>query len=177
MVMRSQSSCARGAGRGERRGAACLLTVCTLAFSSSAVLLWTLDAVVVILGLAILLVVFRLLRGPTLPDRVVALDMIATLAAGAIAVYAVREREPVFLFVAVVLALVMFVGTVAFGFYLEKGIRRQRSEEGDEHGTGGEFPPEAPQPMSPDGPRSGSVPPPPAAPGRGGTAPPQEPMP
>lgn len=91
-----------------------------------AILFYSLDAVVALLGLAILLVVFRLLRGPTLPDRVVALDMIATLAAGAIAVYAIREREPVFLFVAVVLALVVFVGTVAFAFYLEKGVRRRR---------------------------------------------------
>lgn len=86
----------------------------------------SLNAVVAILGLAILLVVFRLLRGPTLPDRVVALDMIATLAAGAIAVYAILVGQPVFLFVAIVLALVMFVGTVAFAFYLEKGVRSRR---------------------------------------------------
>jgi multicomponent Na+:H+ antiporter subunit F len=93
---------------------------------------WTMNGVVALVGLAILLVVVRLLRGPTLPDRVVALDMIGTLAAGAIAVYAVRENEPVFLFAAVVLALVMFVGTVAFAFYLEKGIGQRRQRVVDE---------------------------------------------
>jgi multicomponent Na+:H+ antiporter subunit F len=115
----------------------------------------TLDAIVVILGVAILLVVIRLLRGPTLPDRVVALDMIATLAAGAIAVYAVREEQPVFLFVAVVLALVMFVGTVAFAFYLEKGIRRTRGGEPEQPSSplASPPPPESP-PQAPPGPRS-----------------------
>lgn len=121
--------------------------------TSQNILLWSLDAVVIILGLAILLVVFRLLRGPTLPDRVVALDMIATLSAGAIAVYAIREDQPVFLFVAVVLALVMFVGTVAFAFYLEKGIRSRRAAQLELPG--------ASSPQTPPAPRiSPSTPPP-----------------
>jgi multicomponent Na+:H+ antiporter subunit F len=84
-------------------------------------LLWSLDAFLAILGLGIFLGAYRLLRGPTLPDRVVALDLIATLAVGAIGVYAVRENEPVFILVGVIFALVMFVGTVAFAYYLEQG--------------------------------------------------------
>lgn len=111
----------------------------------AAILSWTLDAIVLILGLAILLVVFRLLRGPTLPDRVVALDMIATLAAGAIAIYAIREQEPVFLLVAVVLALVVFVGTVAFAFYLEKGIRTRGELEATHLARADEEAPQPPQ--------------------------------
>jgi multicomponent Na+:H+ antiporter subunit F len=127
------------------------------AAAPGALLLWSLDAVVVLLGLAILLVVFRLLRGPTLPDRVVALDMIATLAAGAIAVYAVRENQPVFLFVAVVLSLVMFVGTVAFAFYLEKGIRRKEGGEPDTE-PGAADTPNVPPPPAPAGPETGAGP-------------------
>jgi multicomponent Na+:H+ antiporter subunit F len=118
---------------------------------TTTILVWALDGVVLVLGLAILLVVFRLLRGPTLPDRVVALDMIGTLAAGAIAVYAVRENQPVFLFVAVVLALVMFVGTVAFGYYLEKGIRSKAPSPSQE--SPGAAPP--PPRRAPDGPGAG----------------------
>jgi multicomponent Na+:H+ antiporter subunit F len=79
------------------------------------------DVFLAILGLGILLGAFRLLRGPSLPDRVVALDLIATLAVGAVGVYAIRENEPVFILVGVVLALVMFVGTIAFAYYLEQG--------------------------------------------------------
>jgi multicomponent Na+:H+ antiporter subunit F len=124
----------------------------------STLFMWSLEVVVVLLGLAILLVVFRLLRGPTLPDRVVALDMIATLAAGAIAVYAVRENQPVFLFVAVVLALVMFVGTVAFAFYLEKGIRRKDGGEPDPDLPEVPGGPEAPPPPAPAGAEPGAAP-------------------
>ncbi|MBX3363824.1 MAG: cation:proton antiporter [Phycisphaeraceae bacterium] len=73
------------------------------------------------LGLAIALASWRLLRGPSLPDRVVALDLIGTIAVGAIAVYAILEDEPIYLIVSVVVALLMFIGTVAFAYYMQKG--------------------------------------------------------
>lgn len=74
-----------------------------------------------LLSLAMFLVFARLVRGPSLPDRVVALDLMATLAVGLIAVYAVAADQPVFLDVAVVLALMAFLGTVAFAHFIEKG--------------------------------------------------------
>lgn len=74
-----------------------------------------------ILILAMFLVFIRLVRGPSLPARVVALDMMCSLAVGVIAVYAVATRQPIFLDVAIVLALIGFLGTVAFAYYIEKG--------------------------------------------------------
>jgi multicomponent Na+:H+ antiporter subunit F len=74
-----------------------------------------------ILGAATLLSVIRLIRGPSLPDRVVALDLVATLAVGMIAVYAIATDQEVFLRDAIVLAVVAFLGTVAFAYYVEKG--------------------------------------------------------
>jgi multicomponent Na+:H+ antiporter subunit F len=74
-----------------------------------------------ILGAATLLAVIRLIRGPSLPDRVVALDLVATLAVGMIAVYAIATDQEVFLRDAIVLAVVAFLGTVAFAYYVEKG--------------------------------------------------------
>lgn len=71
--------------------------------------------------LAIFLAFLRLVRGPSLPARVVALDMMASLAVGFIAVYAVSTRQPIFLDVAIILALIGFLGTVAFAYYIEKG--------------------------------------------------------
>ena len=59
------------------------------------------------------LTVFRLLRGPTPADRVVALDMLALLGIGFIGEYA-------FLDVAIALALVGFLATVAFARYVYK---------------------------------------------------------
>ena len=75
-------------------------------------------------GVAILLAVVRLIRGPSLPDRVVALDLISILVAGATAIYAVRTGAAVFLDVAIVLALLAFLGTVAFATYIEKQASR-----------------------------------------------------
>ena len=63
----------------------------------------------------------RLVRGPSLPDRVVALDFMTAVAVAASGVWAVATGNPVFLDVAMVLALITFVGTVAFARYVERG--------------------------------------------------------
>jgi multicomponent Na+:H+ antiporter subunit F len=75
-----------------------------------------------LLSLSILLVFVRLVRGPSVPDRVVALDLLSMLSIGVSAAYAIATDQPVFLDVASVLALVSFLGTVAFAFYLEKRV-------------------------------------------------------
>jgi multicomponent Na+:H+ antiporter subunit F len=76
------------------------------------------------LCLALLLAFIRLAKGPSVADRVVALDLMAILCVGVILVYSVATSQPVFLDAAIVLALVGFVGTIAFARYLE---RRGRS--------------------------------------------------
>lgn len=63
---------------------------------------------------------FRLVRGPSLPDRVVALDLISNVAVGFIALYGIATHQGVYLDVAIVLALISFLSTVAFARYLEK---------------------------------------------------------
>ena len=70
--------------------------------------------------LAMFLAFVRLVRGPTLPDRVVALDLMGVLAVGMLAAYAVATDQPGLMDPAAVLALVGFLGTVAFARYLEK---------------------------------------------------------
>ncbi len=79
-----------------------------------------------LLIVAFLLAFARLVRGPSLPDRVVALDLMATLAVGFIATYALATGEPLYVDLALVLALVAFLGTVAFAHYIEKGGRSWR---------------------------------------------------
>lgn len=78
--------------------------------------------ILALLSVAIILAFFRLWRGPSLPDRVVALDLITTLGIGIIGVYAIATDQPVLLDVAVVLALLAFLGTVAFAFYIERRV-------------------------------------------------------
>jgi multicomponent Na+:H+ antiporter subunit F len=76
--------------------------------------------VFVMIGVALLLVFVRLARGPSLSDRVIALDLIAVLAVSLIAMVAFEADQPIFLDAAIVLALVAFLGTVAFARYLER---------------------------------------------------------
>ena len=85
------------------------------ALSASAAVVWGL------LVLAILLAFVRLLLGPSLADRVVVLDLLASLSQGAIAVYAVITGEPALLDVAIAIALLSFLSTIAFARYIEQG--------------------------------------------------------
>jgi multicomponent Na+:H+ antiporter subunit F len=71
--------------------------------------------------IAIALATVRLVSGPGLASRVVALDVIAVLGAALTAVFAIQFDVRVFLDVTVILALVSFVGTVAFAYYIERG--------------------------------------------------------
>lgn len=73
-----------------------------------------------VLVLALLLSAVRLLRGPSLADRVVALDLMTTLAVGVAGAAAIVADQAVMLDVALVLALVAFLGTVAFAHYVER---------------------------------------------------------
>ncbi|HEX7231759.1 MAG TPA: monovalent cation/H+ antiporter complex subunit F [Candidatus Binatia bacterium] len=72
------------------------------------------------LSVALLLAFVRLARGPSLPDRVIALDLVSILAAAIAATYAIAAEDAVFLDVAIVLALISFLGTVAFARFVER---------------------------------------------------------
>ncbi|CAN7219674.1 cation:proton antiporter [Neorhizobium tomejilense] len=78
----------------------------------------------VVLGLSFLLTVWRVIKGPTLPDRVVALDMLTGIVIGFIALIAVRTGFTLYIDIAISLGLVGFLATVAFArFILSRGNR------------------------------------------------------
>ncbi len=90
-----------------------------------------LDTVIVniiflMLTAAMLLAFVRLVYGPAAPDRVVALDLIAAIVVAITALYAVVTNQPVLLDVAIGIALITFLGTIAFAQYIE---RRARDDE------------------------------------------------
>lgn len=76
-------------------------------------------------GIAMFLAFCRLVLGPSLPDRVVALDLIGLITVGIIAAYGILTEQPILLDAATVVALVSFLGTVAFAHYIE---RRKQDE-------------------------------------------------
>jgi multicomponent Na+:H+ antiporter subunit F len=73
-----------------------------------------------ILAGALVLVAVRLVCGPTLSDRVVALDMLSYVAIGFIAAYVATTGASAVLDAALVLALVAFLATVAFARFVEQ---------------------------------------------------------
>ena len=74
-----------------------------------------------LLALGMLFAVIRLVLGPTLADRILALDVLTTLGVGIIATFAVRVGQSVYIDVAISLALMSFVATISFARYLISG--------------------------------------------------------
>ena len=79
------------------------------------------QATLVMLGAALVVALIRLLRGPTLPDRIVAMDLIGVLVVGLIVVLAGSSGVRAMLDAAIVIALIGFLGTVAYATYVERG--------------------------------------------------------
>ena len=75
----------------------------------------------VTLGVALLVAFIRLVKGPTLPDRIVAMDLFGVLVVGVIVVLAGSSGVRATLDAAIVIALVGFLGTVAYATYVERG--------------------------------------------------------
>jgi len=76
-----------------------------------------------LLGAAAVLTLVRLARGPSVADRVVALELLGTIAIGMIAAAAVVSGASALHDVALIVAHVAFLGTVAFARYIEEGER------------------------------------------------------
>jgi len=75
-----------------------------------------------ILTLAFLITIVRIARGPSLPDRILALDMLVSIGIGYIGVIAIKTGFALYLDIAIALGLVGFLATVAFArFVLQRG--------------------------------------------------------
>ena len=79
------------------------------------------EATLTVLGLALLIAFIRLVKGPTLPDRVVAMDLMGMIVVGLIVVLAASTDVHATLDAAMVIAMIGFLGTVAYATYVERG--------------------------------------------------------
>jgi len=75
-----------------------------------------------IMGLGVLLCLLRMLKGPTASDRAVAVDTVATITTALLVLLGSIFGRYVYLDVALVYAVLTFVGLVAIARFLEKGI-------------------------------------------------------
>lgn len=86
-------------------------------------MLWT---ALVLFGIAIAIALFRIMFGPSLPDRVVALDMIGVHLISAIAIISVIMDTKSFLEVILILGILAFISTIVFSKYIERGVVIER---------------------------------------------------
>jgi len=81
----------------------------------------TVDGALVLVAVLCLLCSYRVIRGPTVPDRVVALDAIATNVVAIAVLFAIKTDRGLFVSVSLVLAIIGFLSTVAAAKYVTKG--------------------------------------------------------
>lgn len=75
----------------------------------------------VVVGLSILGCLYRIIRGPTMTDRVMALDSIGVHLISSTAITSILLRTSAFFEVILLIGIISFVGTVAFTKYIERG--------------------------------------------------------
>ena len=69
---------------------------------------------------AMILTLVRLLKGPGIHDRIAAMDLIAAITIGFIILFSVASDDPIYFDIAMVIALVSFISTVAISTYLKQ---------------------------------------------------------
>jgi multicomponent Na+:H+ antiporter subunit F len=75
-----------------------------------------------IIGASIILCLLRMLKGPTAPDRAVAVDTVSTVTAALLVLLGFIFKRYVYLDVSLVYAVLTFIGSVAIARFLERGI-------------------------------------------------------
>jgi multicomponent Na+:H+ antiporter subunit F len=86
-------------------------------------------AAIVVICLSMIAVVYRMVKGPSASDRVVALDSLGVSVITLIGLFSILVETSFFLEIILLLAILSFIGTVAFSKFIEKGdiIKRDNS--------------------------------------------------
>lgn len=83
---------------------------------------WILLIALAILSFSILASLYRVIKGPSMPDRVIALDTIGINLIGIVAIVSIILRTQTYLDVILLIGLLAFIGTVSFSKFLERGV-------------------------------------------------------
>ena len=75
---------------------------------------------------SILAALYRVLKGPSMPDRVMALDNIGVNLLAGVAILSIYLRTYAFLDVILLIGILSFVGTIAFARFIERGVVIER---------------------------------------------------
>ena len=82
------------------------------------IFIWT---CIVLITLSMVGVSYRLVKGPSSSDRVIALDTIGVLLICVVGLYSIVVGTTFFLEIILLVAILSFIGTVAFSKFIEKG--------------------------------------------------------
>jgi len=77
---------------------------------------------IVILSSALLLTLYRFLKGPTLSDRIVAFDVLSIISISLLVLLSLHFQRELYLDIALVFGLISFLGATLFARYIEKGV-------------------------------------------------------
>ncbi|MCM3744960.1 Na(+)/H(+) antiporter subunit F1 [Sporosarcina luteola] len=83
----------------------------------------------VLFSITISIAVLRIILGPSMPDRVIALDMIGVNLIAMIAVVSIMLKTKAFLEVILILGILSFIGTIAFSKSIERGVIVERKRD------------------------------------------------
>lgn len=78
------------------------------------------------MALSMIGLIYRVIKGPTIPDRVIALDAMGINLVAIIALISIVLKTHAFLEIILLIGILAFIGTVAFSKYLEKGVVFER---------------------------------------------------
>ncbi len=70
--------------------------------------------------LALVITLYRLVRGPSSSDRIISLDLVASVVMGFILLYSVLVNKGIYFDIAIVISLISFIGTISISIYLRQ---------------------------------------------------------
>lgn len=83
----------------------------------------------VLFAIAIAIALLRIILGPSMPDRVLALDVIGVNLISAIAIVSILLKTTAFLEAILILGILSFIGTIAYSKFIERGVIVERKRD------------------------------------------------
>jgi multicomponent Na+:H+ antiporter subunit F len=83
----------------------------------------------ILFSITIAIAVIRIVLGPSMPDRVIGLDVMGVNLIATIAVISVMMNTKAFLEVILILGILSFIGTIAFSKFIERGVIVERKHD------------------------------------------------
>lgn len=84
------------------------------------------QAALVIYGIAIMIVLYRVIAGPSLPDRVVAFDSISAMVMSSVSIMCLIMDTTLFLEAILIIGVLSFISTIATSRFIERGVIFER---------------------------------------------------